>query len=241
MSHRKEFKEDDHVLLVQGYCRKEEKEQKITLHGDIVSVCIAFHGPFYEILKWNKEFIQDVINDEYEDEDMHISVSEGFTSVEFIGRLNHTNIIPDTEPVFEGIHCWRANVENTKKEWIMFGVSHRDIDIQMAWNCKDVIAFQSKNWFNGNGKWNGIKTGHFQEKINLEVDLLLDIDNKKLNACVVGECIEGKEVKIWDFKIPYKGFVPYFNLFSKGQRLQLMKIPIGWYGVHKKDLFYYVQ
>lgn len=119
----------------------------------------------------------------------------------------------------------------------MFGVSRKDFDYTRSWNPSNVISFQSENWFNNNGKWNNIKTGHFQEKIDFEVDLLLDIDNKKLNACVVGECIEGKEVKIWDFTLFSEGFVPYINLCNAEQQLQLIKIPIEWYGVAQKNLF----
>ena len=92
------------------------------------------------------------------------------------------------------------------------------------------VAFQSGRWFNKNGKWNDINTSHF-ECVNLEVDLLLDIDDKKLNVCVVGQCAKGKEVKIWDFEVSSKGFVPYFNLLHVGQQLQCIKIPISWYGV----------
>ena len=109
------------------------------------------------------------------------------------------------------------------------------------------IAFQSLDWFNGHhgwnsrksvsGNWNDITTKHFAGSEELEVDLLLDIDNEKLNACVVGKCVKGKEVKIWEFIVSSMGFVPYFNLLRVGQQLQCIKIPISWYGLPQKDLF----
>ena len=126
----------------------------------------------------------------------------------------------------------------------MFGVSPKmsyKRPIGDGWNTVDMntkpIAFQSENFFNDNGEWNGINTKHFKANIDLEVDLLLDIDNKKLNACVVGQCIEGKEVKIWDFEVPSDGLVPYFNLHNKGQQLKLLKIPIEWYGISQMAYF----
>ena len=119
----------------------------------------------------------------------------------------------------------------------MFGVSQRDIDVARAWNGEGVVSFQSQSWFNENGNWNDIATKHFAGSEELEVDLSLDIDNKKLNACVVGNCAKGKEVKIRDFEVPSKGFVPYFSLYYAQQRLQCIKIPISWYGLPQKDLF----
>ena len=89
----------------------------------------------------------------------------------------------------------------------MFGVSPKVYYYQDdGWNCADEnerpIAFQSMYWFNGHhgwksvsGNWNDITTKHFAGSEELEVDLLLDIDNKKLSACVVGNCVNAKKAK----------------------------------------------
>ena len=99
------------------------------------------------------------------------------------------------------------------------------------------VSFQNQRWFNKNGNWNDIDLQHFAATDESEVDILLNIDKKKLNVCVVGQCVEGKEVQIRNFEVSPKGFVPYFNLYYVGQQLQCIKIPTSWYGVPQKDLF----
>ena len=46
---------NSHLLLIHGYCKEQEKIHKITFHEDIINVCIQFHGPFYEIMTFDKE------------------------------------------------------------------------------------------------------------------------------------------------------------------------------------------
>ena len=223
-----------HVFLIYGYCRNEEKTLKIRLHEDIIDVCIEFHGPFVEILTFSNEL--NISSNENLENDGLIVSAEGKV-IKKGGSSCHVNVIPDAEPVLNGVHCWRCKVTNPPLQWIMFGVARKDFRVDLKWNSSDVVSFQNQGFFNKNGNWKYINLQHFAATEEYEVDILLNIDEKKLNVCVVGQCVEGKEVKIWNFEVSPKGFVPYFNLYYVGQQLQCIKIPILWYGVPKKDLF----
>ena len=62
---------------------------------------------------------------------------------------------------------------------------------------------------------------HFNKKY-FEVDMLLDADNGKLSLCVVGQCDDKHEVKLWNLtplSKSLRGWVPHFNL--SGSEIQL--------------------
>ena len=60
---------------------------------------------------------------------------------------------------------------------------------------------------------NNITTNHFDIKGKSQVDILLNVDECKLNSCVVGKCGENKEAKMWNLPKPKtKGWIPHFNL-----------------------------
>ena len=98
-----------------------------------------------------------------------------------------------------------------------------------------VFSFQSQSTFCCSGAThNGINTAHFQGQKEYEVDILLNMDERKYNACVVGNCVDGKEAKVWNLKVSNSGYVPYINIYYHGTKVQLAQIPVKWYG-QKKD------
>ena len=82
---------------------------------------------------------------------------------------------------------------------------------------------------------NKINTNHFHAATN--VDLLLDVDNGKLNLCEVGNRSDTKEAKLWNLPIGNHGWLPHFNIFGAQIQLRLAKIPVLWYGVQKSNIF----
>lgn len=93
-----------HELLVSGYCREQAIENKLVLHSDIVSVCIGFHGPFCERLKFGSgEWICTVKHSS-------VAFSDNDRIITKMGQNYHTDVIADIEPLHAGIHCFRVKV-----------------------------------------------------------------------------------------------------------------------------------
>ena len=80
---------------------------------------------------------------------------------------------------------------------------------------------------------------YFNQLRDGEVDLLLDVDNKTLNICVVGKCDDKHEAKIWNLDDNENGWVPHLNCYSynhSGHQFRIAKIPNDWYGKYVKEI-----
>ena len=129
----------------------------------------------------------------------------------------------------------------------MWGISRKKIyrpsSYQEVWG----ITKWHHQWYPKNDKiristHNKCDKSRFAELENGEVDILLDVDKRTLNICVVGKfSIDqdakiwiDKEAKIWDIEINEDGWVPYFNCYSPSTKLQITQIPNNWYGLSKE-------
>ena len=69
-----------------------------------------------------------------------------------------------------------------------------------------------------------------------EVDMLFDVDGKKLDLCVVGHDDEQRRVKFWN--IPQQnGWVPHFNIHRLDIELRIARIPPSLFGKPKQNIF----
>ena len=69
-----------------------------------------------------------------------------------------------------------------------------------------------------------------------EVDMLLDVDKKTLDICVVGKKKEQNWMKIYNIK-QQNGWIPHFNIHENNIELRIAKIPPSLFGEYKKDIF----
>ena len=73
--------------------------------------------------------------------------------------------------------------------------------------------------------------------MEFEVDILLDLDQHKLDICVVGH--NDKMYKMQYGNIPQQQgeYVPHFNVHDLDIQLQIAQIPSSWFGIPKKNIF----
>ena len=100
--------------LVHGWIRGQTKTRSVEFPIDIINICLLFYMEVYEILKFNDQFIAET----------GIELSDDNKCVTRVKGSYHRSIMADVEPVFEGIHCWRAQVKNPRT-WVMFGIGHK--------------------------------------------------------------------------------------------------------------------
>eukprot|EP01083_Nonionella_stella_P007743 22309_1 len=150
-------------------------------------------------------------------------------------------ILSDIDPVTSGVHCWRVKITQARdsNHWVMFGVSEKkrfkDHSFRDAYGVS-CCKWSTTNYFanhNKRIKTNAVNTEHFHRAT--EVDILLDVDDGKLNICEAGNRSE-KEAILWNLPQPYpnamSGWVPHLNCArdAAGIQLKVEKIPISWYG-----------
>eukprot|EP01084_Bolivina_argentea_P125637 222576_1 len=158
-------------------------------------------------------------------------------------------IMPDIDPVLNGIHCWRVHVSNPAQSWILFSVSpkkmyasdhycgpstHEDV-----WGIGKYPGniYPKKN--NKDKKHNDGNRSIFYSIIKpFDVDILLDVDHGELHICLVGK--KEHEFKLWNMPLNTKhGWIPHISTegCSEMTMLRLAVIDIDLYGESALDLF----
>ena len=103
-------------MLVHGYIKRESKDI-IDIPLDVMSICLLFYLEVFEILKFSDKFISKE----------GIELLDDNKCVRAI-EWDHIYAMPDIEPVFQGVHCWRAKINGDEGfNWIMFGIGHKQI------------------------------------------------------------------------------------------------------------------
>ena len=118
----------------------------------------------------------------------------------------------------------------------MWGVSAKKIFEGFSYNDSTVRGVAPANgcWY-GNSH-NNPTTKHFHVK-KCEVDMLLNVDEGKLDLCVVGQNDENHTVKFWDLPIGQHGWLPHFNIYQDQIQIRIAQIPPSLFGKVKKDIF----
>ena len=94
---------------------------------DITHIIIVYYN-ITNILKWSRIYkSKNGTSFEFSDDDKCVKkVNESIYISTF---PSYKWILPDIEPVKEGMHCWRINVNNTKPEskggWIIYEYVHQ--------------------------------------------------------------------------------------------------------------------
>eukprot|EP01084_Bolivina_argentea_P112909 201335_1 len=112
--------------------------------SNIVSIILLFYHPI-DILRWSNEYV--TANSFTFTDDMKCIQKKHNHIFDF---WSNCHILPDTEPVFNGCHCWRINVKNANKELIFYGISEKsklDISKPLATFKAYGISIQSNSWF----------------------------------------------------------------------------------------------
>ena len=92
-----------------------------------------------------------------------------------------------------------------------------------------------------NGCWygnshNNPTTTQFKAK-ECEVDMLLNVDQGKLDLCVVGQNDENHTITLWDLPIGQHGWVPHFNIFTSKIQIRIAQIEPSLFGKEQKGIF----
>ena len=70
-----------------------------------------------------------------------------------------------------------------------------------------------------------------------EVDMLLNVDERKLDLCIVGHNDDKHHVKFWSLPIGQNGWVPHFNVYYNNTILRIATISPSLFGKQKKNVF----
>lgn len=85
---------------------------------------------------------------------------------------------------------------------------------------------------------NRIQMNHLYERMDGEIDMLLDVDKGELELCLVGLIDEAKRPKLWNLPLSMQnGWVPHFNIYQKDNSVRIASIPVSWYGIEQIDIF----
>ena len=71
-----------------------------------------------------------------------------------------------------------------------------------------------------------------------EIDMLFDADKRELSFCIVGNCNDKNQGRMFNMKCDKEnGFVPHFNVYYAGAKLRIAQIPPYQYGKKIDNLF----
>ena len=216
---------------------------------DITQIIIDYYNPT-QVLQWSRKLKSK--DDNYKA--FHFSDED--KCVEMVsGRNDYRWISPDIEPVYQGIHCWRVNVNHTKPQskggFIVFGVSPPNPDLDDRKGEEDVWGVTCNNyWYptdhihdKGTSNCDHLYRKHF------EVDILLDLQQQTLKIGIVGE--SGDEHQ-YEFKgigktNKFGAWLPHFMLYSFGDfytgmcsdecQLRIAEISPDFYGECISNIF----
>ena len=202
---------------------------------DITNIIIAYYN-IAKILKWSQKYkskTKDAF--EFSDDDTCIKrlKDEGW---------GYKWICADIEPVNEGIHCWRVETKHEQKGgWIVYGVSPPNKELGDSCGQPHVWGVTYNDcWYpNGSNRlYSGSVCDHLYQK-NIDVDILLNLEEKTLNIGIVGMLDDEHEYKFKGISKTneYGGWIPHFNLYLNGNKcdtagcqLRIAQIPPELYG-----------
>eukprot|EP01084_Bolivina_argentea_P099271 178448_1 len=125
--------------------------------------------------------------------------------------------------------------------WMFYGVAekktHKDHSYKQSYGVTCCSGYRNNS--NTNVKNKGVNTKHFESAEF--IDLLLNVDEGTFNICEVGNCVEGKEAKLWGLPKTH-GYVPSLNGYVPSLNgviieVRLAKIPSSWYGKQRQNIF----
>ena len=224
------------VMIWEYWFRMELPNNKITIE-DISKIMITYYN-IARILKWRKK----EKGYKFMDEDKCVKRFTGGHEVQTNGCRW---ILPDIEPVNQGIHCWRVKVDHTREDseggWIVYGVSSPDPEMEdNTWGQTDVwgVAYNRCWWPSGKATNKGVPQHLYQK--NLEVDISLDLEDGILKIGIVGQIDDEHEYRFRGIGKTNKfgGWVPHLNVWVSGHydycsdkcELRIAEIPPEMYG-----------
>eukprot|EP01084_Bolivina_argentea_P011781 22040_1 len=104
------------------------------------------------------------------------------------------------------------------KCWMLYAVAEKKTHTDYSYSQSYGVACCNDYYNNGNKnvKNNAVGMKHEAEF----VDLLLNVDEGTLNICEVGNCVEGKEAKLWGLPKTH-GYVPSLNIWGTNIEVRL--------------------
>ena len=156
-------------------------------------------------------------------------------------------IFPDIEPVNEGIHCWRVNVnfarEGAEGGWVLYAVAPPDPNMpDNGWAQSNPWGVAYSNYYVPTDKiqnWEKCVFEHLYQK-HLEVDILLDLEEGTVKIGIVGKIDDEHEYRFKGIEKTneFGGWAPHFNSYysshsgpcSDEVELRIAEIPPELYG-----------
>eukprot|EP01084_Bolivina_argentea_P272506 463999_1 len=198
-------------LMVTGYLHKYMKDTMIP--PEIFNLLLLWYHITYKILQFNPEYLT------------YWGTCKLLDDNKLATRrvTGYASVICDIEPINKGIHCWRIKVINNRHHLLYFGVSSKKKYPAMPNEYDNNYPFWGigtrDQWFplnDKNKKTNEISLNTvFNKHINYELDMMLNCNLGMLKFCVVGNCNESSEAKIWGLpnkKEQINGWVPHMNV-----------------------------
>ena len=168
-------------------------------------------------------------------------------------------ILADTDPWFDGVHCWRIQLKNPNKGWWSIGVANQNIDNlnRSSFGTNGVWAIGANDNYYRAGYGDAfikggsdIKKYFVLEYVEMDVYLNLDGDEPEMKMCVVNDKEPLREVVLSASKKDPKGCVPYFNMHygdafgnltwnAIGATMRAVFIEPDCYGIPIENLFSY--
>ena len=123
-------------LLVHGYIRMMRIGIRIDIPNDIIEIIVAFYMQLFEKLKWNSDYM---------DPGMELLENDECLFASNRTLLDTTSAgLVDIEPVTSGEHCWRMQLINPERDWILIGVSHMK-KIRLWTDDSSYVKFYSRH------------------------------------------------------------------------------------------------
>ena len=228
--------------IVHGYIRR---LMIADIPSDIIKMCLSFYLLNYQILRWSKEYKTNDAGLILFDNDKCVKRTDYVTNQ----RL-YRWILPDIEPVDNGIHCWRVKISNPGSKYLFFGVSQKKMyadQFKSDKYDKSIYGISGGNYYK---KWrpsatntNKIDLAHFWLKDG-EIDIYLDIIESEVKFKVVGlqynnnDNTQKGEAKIFGLTAG-KSWIPYLMMHASAHNatLRIAEIPIKFYGEEIDELW----
>ena len=96
-------RDEDIQMIIEYWMRNTMENNQISIR-DIVGMVIDYYNKS-EILRWSTTYICSELNLSQNNEIVTRKQRQGSSQI-------YARVTIDSEPVFEGVHCWRIKVEN---------------------------------------------------------------------------------------------------------------------------------
>ena len=151
-------------------------------------------------------------------------------------------ILADTDPITEGCHCWRVQINNPRKGWMSVGVAEMNAEElnNRPFGGPTVWAIGLSNTWYQTVPCIDWTDGFRLKFVELDIMMNLKSDESELRICAVDDAEERRETVLRNKQKTVIRPVPYFNAYYNGAiQLEFRAVFINpeMYGIPIPNLF----